>query len=465
MNINARGSHNDQNALHRLTEGWGTRAAVSLYLDRCQVDTPGDIVSKVWELVYERRAGSIGKAVDFGAGDGRFARDQRYLQYFGYEIDPRRSPQEPLPKRATLLHQCAFSERIDDADICIGNPPYVRNQDLPTGWRQRVADALFGRTGVRLSGLANAWQYFFLLCLASTKADGLVALVIPYEWVSRPSVKDLRNFIRRHGWDVRVYRLRDDTFGRVLTTSSITIVDKRTSAGSWQYFEEKQEGGFQSLPSVTGSADGVVDYLKRSEMDKPGIFAKRGLSPGTQRVLVLTEGERVRSGLLVNSDVVPCVTSLRHLDIGCTAITDDVFNREFRLAGLKCWLIRTDRQPGRRLRDYLSSIPEREFQTATCADREEWWRFAMPGVPPILAATGFRGERPKLAINCVDARAVGSVSGIYGVPSRKRAAFVRAFQDLHLSGRIVPHSNGLKKLEIHQINALLEELGAKMGVS
>ena len=49
-NANARGCHNDRNALHRLTEAWGTRAAVSLYLDRCQVDTPDNIVSKVWRL-------------------------------------------------------------------------------------------------------------------------------------------------------------------------------------------------------------------------------------------------------------------------------------------------------------------------------------------------------------------------------------------------------------------------------
>ena len=463
MNANARGCHNDRNALHRLTEAWGTRAAVSLYLDRCQVDTPDNIVSKVWEIVHERRSARVGKVVDFGAGDGRFAKVEHYLQYCGYEIDPRRSPQGALPKRATLLHQCAFSETVDDADVCIGNPPYVRNQDLPTGWRQQVADSLFARTGVRLSGLANAWQYFFLLGMASTKRDGLVALVIPYEWVSRPSVQDLRDFVKRHGWDVRVYRLRDETFDRVLTTSSITIVDKRTSAGRWQYFEEKQQGGFRALPSVTESADGAVYYLKRSEMEKPQIFAKRGLSPGTQRVLVLTEGERVRCGLRMHADVVPCVTTLRHLAADCTVISDHVFNKDFRLAGLKCWLIRTDRRPSARLRDYLSNVPQDEYQTSTCVNRDEWWRFTMPEVPPLLAATGFRGERPKIAINSINARAVGSVSGIYGVPSRKRRPFVAAFQELNLSDRIVPHSNGLKKLEIHQINTLLEELGKKTG--
>jgi hypothetical protein len=193
-------------------------------------------------------------------------------------------------------------------------------------------------------------------------------------------------------------------------------------------------------------------------LKKPLIFAKRGLSPGTQRVLVLTEGERVRSGLRINIDVVPCVTTLRHLEADRTTINDKIFNQSFRVAGLKCWLIRTDREPSSRLRDYLTGVPDTQHQTATCLNREDWWKFAMPEVPPLLAATGFRGERPKIAINAVSARAVGSVSGIYGVPARCRKGLVTAFRELDLSHRIVPHSNGLKKVEIHQINALLDEL-------
>lgn len=149
---------------------------MSLYLDRCQVDTPGDVVSKVWKHIGERRPFPVGKVVDFGAGDARFAKDENYGEYLGYEIDPGRTPCDSLPKQAYLFHQCAFSEEINDAGVCIGNPPYVRNQDLPVGWRQQVTDSLFERTEVRLSGLANAWQYFLLLGLASTKPDGLVAL-------------------------------------------------------------------------------------------------------------------------------------------------------------------------------------------------------------------------------------------------------------------------------------------------
>ena len=213
------------------------------------------------------------------------------------------------------------------------------------GWREHAASVVQLRTGVRVSGLANAWQYFTLLSLASTRADGLLAIVIPYEWVSRPSSRSLRRFIRDHGWDVAVYRLHDETFDRVLTTSSITVIDKRTTSGSWSYFEKEQTGTYRNLASPSGGTDGVLRYAPRLSDQKRRVSVRRGLSPGTQRVLTLTEGERARAGLRIGADVVPCVTSLRSIDRTRTRLSPAFFRTGFRLAGFKCWLPRTDREP------------------------------------------------------------------------------------------------------------------------
>jgi hypothetical protein len=444
-----------EGGLHRLTESWGSRASVTLYLDRCQVDTPTELVSAVWEHVLERRS-SIGTAVDFGAGDGRFAKAGRYRTYVGYEIDAQRCAAAKLPPQAVLLNKCAFAEQRSDADLCIGNPPYVRNQDLPRGWRERVCEVLKERTGVSLSGLANAWQYFFLLALASTNAKGLVSIVVPYEWVSRPSSRALRDYIASHGWDVSVYRLRDETFDRVLTTSSITIIDKRKLTSQWHYFEELADGSYRELPTATDSSTGVVKYSSRSESAKIPVQAKRGLSPGTQEVLVLTEGQRVRSGLRIGTDVVRCVTSLRPIDQDCEVLTEQTFREKYLLAGQKCWLIRTDRTLSAALRSYLSHTPASKYQTSTCLQRGQWWKFTMPEVPDLLSATGFCNTRPKVVVNSLSVRAVGSVAGIYGVPASKRRVLVRRLSGLRLSKRIVPHSHGLKKVEINQLNTLLK---------
>lgn len=442
--------------LSQLTRNWGAWNDVSLYLDRCQVDTPVRIVDATWKHVQRLRR-RIGKVIDFGAGDGRFAQYGKYAEYVGYEIDRSRCTDVVLPKNATLLNCCAFSDELVDADLCIGNPPFVRNQDLPEGWRQHASNLLLQRTGVAISGLANAWQYFFLLALASLKPKGMSALVIPYEWVSRPSAQALRDYIIKQGWNVDVYRLVDTTFSSVLTTSSITIVDKAKCEGCWSYFEENGAGAYTPLLSPSGASEGMIRYLRRSEIDKDALRAIRGLSPGTQKVLTLTEGERVRFGLQVGQDVVPCVTTLRHLPTDVKELSEATFRSFYRTPGQKCWLIRTDSECSRTLNAYLNAVPEEDYQTSTCLERKEWWKFNMPPVPALLMAMSFRGEFPKAVRNTIAARAVGGVCGIYNVADAQAEKLTSGLDGIDIRKRIVAHSNGLRKIEINQLNALLAD--------
>jgi hypothetical protein len=439
-------------AFRALTQDWGPTDAVTLYLDRCQVDTPVELVKAVWQEVGRHR-GSIGKVVDFGAGDGRFATFGSYNSYIGYEIDASRCSAATLPKNATLLNQCAFADTLHDADICIGNPPYVRNQDLPAGWRRKVSASILERTGVHVSGLANAWQYFTLLALASTKDDGLVALIIPFEWVSRPSSSSLRRYIDANQWDVSVARLHDEIFQGVLTTSSITIIDKRNKTGQWHY-TDRSPNGLRVMQSPTGSPQGILAYTRKMS-NQP--FAKRGLSPGSQKIFTLTEGERVRNGLKVDADVLPCITSLRHLAPHYKILSKDRFHRLYCDRGLKCWLVRPDAPPSSRLKYYLDSIPESLRQTVTCTSRQDWWRFTLPNPPKVLVASGFIGERPKAVVNSAGARAVGSVLGVYDLSHKQATRLVRHLEHIDLGPVIVPHSNGLRKVEPSQLQTILND--------
>jgi hypothetical protein len=360
-----------------------------------------------------------------------------------------------------MINRCAFADVIDDADVCIGNPPYVRNQDLPEGWRERAAKVIRERTGVTISGLANAWQYFALLALASTKSDGLVALVIPFEWVSRPSSRALREYVKKNAWDVSTYRLRDETFHGVLTTSSIALIDKRGASGKWEYFEEDHDGNYRVLPSPSGTKAGVLTYAKRAAKSSPGVFVRRGLSPGTQEVLTLTEGERVRSGLQIEVDVTPCVTSLRSVCSETVTLTASVFRKQFRDEGMKCWLIRTDQPPSRHLKAYLEGVPKAKRATATCDLRDEWWRFTMPQPPAVIVASGFRGARPKAVVNQFGAVAVGAVFGVYGLSAPRARRLAKHLASIDLTGRIVSHSNGLRKLEPSQLHTLVSRFLAR----
>lgn len=440
-----------------IAEGWRGQD-LSLYLDRCQVDTPADFVALTWRQVAARRR-EVDTVVDFGAGDGRFARSGNYRDYTGFEIDARRSAARDLPSNAAIVHACAFSTAIGDADVCIGNPPFVRNQDLPDGWRQKVAGRLEARSGVRLSGLANAWQYFFLLSLISCADDGICALVIPYEWVSRPSARRIRDYIRANGWTVDVYRTADATFGGVLTTSSITIVDKRDPSGEWRFHSCDGAGGFTPMASESGSPAGHLRYVRPSPTHV-GARAVRGLSPGTQDVFTLTEAERARTGLRPNIDVVRCVTSLRALGAASGELDEDLFEKVFRAGGQRCWLLNiTSDEPGPRVREYLDSVPAADYATATCLERPVWWRFNMPGTPELLIATSFKGAAPKTWRNRCGAKAVGGVAGVHGIGDESADRLIDLLSAGDLPDRIVAHAKGLRKIEINQINALLADLG------
>ena len=447
--------------VNTLTENWGDPKIVSSYLDRCQVDTPEEVVRSIWAHVEKRRPGKIGKVLDLGAGDGRFAQHGSYRSYIGYEIDETRCTGVGLPDGARLVNACALSHSIEDADVCVGNPPFVRNQEIPTDWREHAHSVVLGRTGVAIPGLANAWQYFFLNGLACLKSDGLAALVVPFEWVSRPSARTLRAYIREQGWNVYVHRLRDAQFTPVLTTASITVVDKAETDGKWEYYEETEAGKNRRLPSPTGSEVGVLEYLPATELPETAPKARRGLSPGTQEALTLREDQRRKHSLAEGLDVVRCVTSLRHLHAHARELDQDAFYRHYLKAGHRCWLIRTDKEPSSALKTYLASVPKEQQQTETCQARGEWWRFTMPETPSMLFAQGFRGKFPKVVRNSAGARAVGGVCGIFDATEDQILQLTGRMGGLDLRKRVVPYSSGFYKIEINQINALLAQPLAK----
>jgi hypothetical protein len=241
----------------------------------------------------------------------------------------------------------------------------------------------------------------------------------------------------------------------VLTTSSITIVDKQDQSGTWRLFEETAEGVFTPLCSESGAEAGVIPYRRRGDVARSDPRAVRGLSPGTQKVLTLTEAERVRHGLVVGGDVVPCVTSLRVILSNIHKLDDDTFRAVYRDAGQKCWLIRTDRNPRRNLKAYLHAVSAADRATATCVERKVWWKFQMPPVPDLLMSQCFKALFPKVVVNTVRARAVGGVCGLYNIDDDLADRLVSGFDGFDLRLRVVSHSHGLRKIEINQINALL----------
>lgn len=443
----------EETALATRADGFGLVSDAS-YLAKCQVDTPPDIVALVW-LIVRRYRSKGGKVFDAGAGDGRFSVGGSYDQYIGYELDSRRVPVRSLPKNATILRSDAFALADPfDFDLAIGNPPYVRHHDLGDEWRGHISAWIETRTGVRPSGWSNAYLYFFWLALIATADDGLVVYLVPFDWVSRPAAKSLRNYIADHGWKLDIYRFDKEPFETVLTTACVVVVDKRQHGTRASYFRIARNNSFSSLQSPTLSEHQPLAY-KNSIANA---YARRGLSPGDQTVFLLTEEKRIQNRLVIGRDVVRAVSTFRRVVCDQRALTDVFFNRKFVEAGERCWLVNSSRPASATLTVYLEANGHRCKGNSTCRKREEWWKFVMPDAPRILYSSGFRGPAPKSMINQVGAIAVGAVCGIYASSDATAKVIFDHIQNLDFATQVVAMSKGFTKVEVNQMNGVVQSL-------
>lgn len=423
----------------------------SEFLGTCQVATPIDIVEKMWEIAKSHRK-HIRGVLDLGAGDGRFARFGKYEHYLGVEIDKSRLPNTPLPNKAKITNTDAFSRWSSDFDLCIGNPPYIRANRLDREWRERVISELKNRTGAKFLYTANLFVYFLTLALLRTKPDGLVIQLIPFEWVSRPSAKGLRDYIQKNKWHVDVYRFNQDVFDRVLTTASITIIDKSRADGGWSYFELNRDFSSTEIPHPSGSEQMVLPHSDRHE----SAHALRGLSPGGQDIFTLTEHERLLHGLEVDKDVCRCITSLKPLPKSVESLTTTSFNNYYVDTGERCWLIRSDKEShSKQLQGYLKSVGDAWKKYSTCTERSKWYQYRIHPVAPLLVSSGFTSFGPKIVKNTAKVVALGSVFSILAKGENRISLLNKKLREIDFEKQVVSHSNNLKKIEIRQLNSVI----------
>jgi hypothetical protein len=426
-----------------------TQPRTAYELSESQVTTPKPVISLFWRLTKQYRD-HFTSVLDMGAGDCRFSTGGPFDRYVGVEIDRKRVATAKPPAKGKIIHSCVFRHAAADYDACIGNPPYARHHDIQTAWKERTVARLEREMDVSLNKRCNLYIYFFCLGLLKSSQEGLVALVIPYEWVSRPSAAALREYIQRHCWNVAVYRFQMPIFEGVMTTASVSIVDKARAEGRWNYYDITPGYDVVKREGIADSRQGVLDYEKRGK-----IWGLRGLSPGSQKIFTLTEGERVRNGLS-KRDVVPCVPTLRSVPRVQRTLSRSTFEKHFVKAGQRCWLIRSyGEKRSDSLNAYLESVPAKARQTYTCKNQTPWFKYFPHPVPQILFSSGFTEFGPKILINSIGARAVGSVWGVHAVNKLPLRRLQTYLLKVNFEKQVVAHAKTLKKVEVKQLNAVL----------
>jgi type I restriction-modification system DNA methylase subunit len=424
-------------------------------LEHCQIRTPPELAEFVWMLVKKNRK-NVGSVVDFGAGNGIFALAGNYESYTGYEIDSSKYETLALPYNVTMLDKCILHS-YGKFDLSIGNPPFIRHQDVADAWKKDARELIFRETGIKVDGLGNLYQYFMWLSLLRTNDGGIVALIVPFEWTFRQSAIKLRKYIKENGWRTTVIRLPQRYFFKnIAAVPSITIVDKeRRGDGIEVYGVDKS----LKINSIRRSPIDLNEYLEYSRKNYI-VYAQRGFSTGSQEFFVLTEKERVANGIK-RAEVVPCVTSLRKLSLDDEILDGTLFKSEYVNRGHKCWLVKTDGDIlSENLRKYLEKVPEGTRENWTCKNRDVWYYYRTPKAPAILYACSFKnGKRPKMLKNDIKARNISAVHGIFVNESLISIDSILAkLRKMNFLKGTVPTINDIRKIEVGQMNGILNRL-------
>jgi hypothetical protein len=134
------------------------------------------------------------------------------------------------------------------------------------------------------------------------------------------------------------------------------------------------------------------------------------------------------------------------------------FRKHFVAAGVKCWLIQSNEaKRSKALNSYLNAVPKKDRRTYTCKNQKPWFNYRPHPVPQLLFSSGFTKFGPKVLVNSVGVRAVGSVLGIHAI-SKLRVERLQAYLlKINFERCVVAHAKSLKKVEVRQVNAVLNE--------
>ena len=112
--------------------------------------------------------------------------------------------------------------------------------------------------------------------ILKTKKDGIVSLILPYEWISRPSFNSINEYIKTNKWEVSVYKFSESIFKNVATTASITIIDKSKKTNRWNYYNINKDFEISKIENPTGTNRDIIKHTPRTSVS----YAQRGMSPG-----------------------------------------------------------------------------------------------------------------------------------------------------------------------------------------
>jgi len=189
-----------------------------------QVFTPPQVVAQMLALRQ-----NSGRVLEPSCGDGAFARELPGC--VAIELDARVAPAQALS-----LDFFAYPES-EKFDTIIGNPPYVRFQDILPETRSRLHSFLF-------DGRSNLFLFFIEKCVRHLKPGGELIFIVPRDFIKLTAARKLNTWLFEQGTitdfietgdsnifgkfvpNCAIFRFEKDRFDRRLTDGrSFALVD------------------------------------------------------------------------------------------------------------------------------------------------------------------------------------------------------------------------------------------------
>lgn len=174
-----------------------------------QVFTREDVVRRMLAL---RRSGEHARVLEPSCGDGAFSRHLPGCT--AIELDARVAPRE-----ARVMDFFALPEH-ECFDCIIGNPPYVRHQDILPATRALLDSAMFDRR-------SNLYLYFIEKCVRHLVPGGELIFITPRDFIKLTAARKLNAWLFSQGSITDFIETGDAAiFGRFIPNCAIFRFEK-----------------------------------------------------------------------------------------------------------------------------------------------------------------------------------------------------------------------------------------------
>lgn len=137
-------------------------------------------------------------------------------------------------------------------DVIIGNPPYVKYQDLPNELRKNLYD----NWSTLKKGTYNLYFAFFELGLSIMKSSGRLAYIVPNNYFTSLAGFHLRNYLQNNKFIERIIDFNHLKIFKVQTYTCITFLSKKTR----RHFLYERIESSPSLSSLKNLRFSTVKY-------------------------------------------------------------------------------------------------------------------------------------------------------------------------------------------------------------